>query len=95
VDLFSLGSCLVRRHSLHFPFPVARIQLRSSGIAGFTAQLRFERCQLGGNVLLSFALANDLLAITPEEIVDGFDSDLDRARRLIFVEIFEAEVRGA
>jgi hypothetical protein len=44
------------------------------------AQFRFERRQLNLNVLRCFALADDFFAIPPQEVIDGLDANLNRAR---------------
>jgi hypothetical protein len=58
-----------------------------------SAEICFQRRQLRLNFLRGFALADDFVAIPPQEVIDSLDADLDRARRLIFVEILKAEVR--
>ena len=47
------------------------------------------------DVLRGFPLADDFLAITAQEIIDGLDANPDRAGRLVLVEILEAEIRRA
>ena len=84
---------------LRFALPAIRRQLRllvfRRNLAVFGAQLRLEGCELSLNILLGLALADDLLAITAQEIVDGFDADPDGAGRLVLVQILETEVRRA
>jgi hypothetical protein len=58
-------------------------------------QLRFQQCQLGFDVLLGLALADDFLAVAAQEIVDRLDSNPDRTGWLVLVEILEAEIRSA
>ncbi len=71
---------------------VCSLYRRSLAVELLAPQLRFERCQLSLDVLCGFALADDFLAITAQEIIDGFHANADRARRLVLVEILEAEV---
>src|SRR5580700_4511507 len=72
-----------------------RLRAFRRDLAVFVSQLRFEGRELSLNILLGLALANDLFAITPQEIVDGFDADPDGAGRLVLVKILETEVRRA
>src|SRR5918995_6717626 len=39
--------------------------------------------------------ADHVLAVALEEVADRLDADLDRARRLVLVDVLEAEVRRA
>jgi len=42
-----------------------------------------------------FGRGGETLPEALEEVVDGLDPDLDGSRRLVFVKVFEAEVRRA
>ena len=44
------------------------------------------------NILCCLPLADDFFSITAQEIVDGFHANFYRARRLVLVEVLEAEV---
>src|SRR5579862_9198848 len=59
-----------------------------------SAELLFQRGELGLDVFRRFALADDFFTVTAQEVVDGFDADPDGASGLVLVEILEAEVRG-
>src|SRR5271163_1310514 len=61
----------------------------------FTPQLGFQRLELRVNVLLRLALSYDLFTITPQEIVNRFDSDPDRTGGFVLVEVLEAKIRCA
>jgi hypothetical protein len=90
---------LISSDFLRLALPAIGRQLRllefRRDLAVFGAQLRLEGCELSLNILLGLALADDLLAITAQEIVDGFDADPDGAGRLVLVQILETEVRCA
>src|SRR5882724_86147 len=67
------------------------LQLRSTLVA-FAHQVRLKRCELSANLLLGFALANDLFAVPAQEIINGFNTDPDGAGRFVFIEILETEI---
>src|ERR1700689_4082375 len=84
----------VRRHALCFRFELWWLELGSFG-HGLPAHLRFQRGQLGFDFFVGLALADDLFAVAPQEIIDGFDANSDGAGGLVLVQILEAEVRRA
>src|ERR1700746_1352929 len=63
-------------------------------LADLSTQLSFQNRQLRFDLLLCFALLDDLFAVAAAEIVDGLNSNPNRASRLVLVEIFEAEIWG-
>src|SRR6266404_5495284 len=67
----------------------------SSTLVAFAHQISLERCELGVDFLFGFPLADDFFTIAAQEIINGFDPDPDRAGRLVFIEILEAEIWSA
>src|SRR5271154_5434705 len=71
----------------------SRMRRRSVGcyplrfLLELTAQLFFQGAQLRFDFLIGFALADDLVAVAPQEVIDGLDANPDRTGRLILVEI--------
>src|SRR5579864_4470637 len=53
----------------------------------------FQSRELSFDILFGLSLANDLFSITAQEVVDGFDTDLDRPGRFVFVQILKAKIR--
>ena len=72
---------LIRCHSLRLSIPPLR-RLHYLGTEFFRTQLRFERGQLGFDILRSFAFADDFLAIAAQEVVDRLDANADRTEGL-------------
>ena len=61
----------------------------------FRAEARFESLELVFDGIRLLLVADHVFAVALEEVADGLDADLDRAGRLVFVDILEAEVRRA
>src|ERR1019366_8150045 len=55
---------------------------------GLLAPLYFELRQLGLDVLLGPAPADDLFAVAPQEIINRLDADADGAGGPVFVHVF-------
>src|SRR5580704_5529577 len=86
---------LVGSHSLSFRREPIKLYRQIIADRMFAPQLRFKRCELRLDILLGLTLANDLLAIAAQEIVDGFHSNANRSRWLVFVEILKTEIRSS
>jgi hypothetical protein len=66
---------LVGGHSLGLRFPIVLAQRFFRATKLLAAQLRFQGGQLCFEVSRGFAFADDLFAISSEEVVDRFDSN--------------------
>src|SRR5580692_2870128 len=86
---------LVGSHSLSFRCEPIKLYRQIIADPMFAPQLRFKRCELRFDILLGLALANNFLAIAAQEIVDGFHSNANRSRWLVFVEILKTERRSS
>jgi hypothetical protein len=80
---------LVSRHTLCF----ALHELESFR-CDLPSQFRLQSRQLRLNFFSCFALPDNLLAVAPQEVIDGLDANPDRSRGLVLIEILEAEVRS-
>src|ERR1700751_2894071 len=79
---------------LRFPSSLFVLLLRQSSCSlfSFAHQICLESCELHVDLLFSFPLADNLLAITAQEIIYRFDTNPNGAGGLVFIEVFEAEI---
>src|ERR1700722_16326393 len=78
---------------MRFPRSICRKVLSVSEALGFQFASIFR--QPGFNLAFDFLLLDDVFTIAPQEVIDGLDTNPNRAGRLVFVQIFEGEIGRA
>src|SRR5215472_9743060 len=67
----------------------------SDGSEPLRLKLKSELGQLGFDVSLCFTAVNDVFTISPQEVIDRLYANTNRARWLVFVQVFEGEIRSS